>query len=160
MAFDQLDSGHILAQRLDMQLRDAHPAEIIAGAAEAFGDRLALVSSFGAESAVLLHLVSRVNPDMPVLFLDTGMLFAQTLDYRQSLARRLGLSEAMAGDARAWKQRLLRTDAREQGLSLEKLEAQGPQRSPLSPRVLFADGRVKTPSGRVNLMVEEPPNLK
>ena len=60
---------------------------------EAFGDRLALVSSFGAESAVLLHLASRVKPDIPVLFLDTGMLFGQTLDYRKQLAVKLGLTD-------------------------------------------------------------------
>ena len=42
--------------------------------------KVALVSSFGAEAAVLLHLVSRVNPSVPVIFLDTQMMFAETLD--------------------------------------------------------------------------------
>jgi phosphoadenosine phosphosulfate reductase len=93
MAFDPFDAPSVLVQRLDAELRDAHPATIITAALETFGDRLALVSSFGAESAVLLHLVARANPDMPVLFLDTGMLFAQTLDYRRSLAARLGLTQ-------------------------------------------------------------------
>jgi phosphoadenosine phosphosulfate reductase len=81
-----------LARRLASELRDADPAAIIAAAVEEFGDHLALVSSFGAESAVLLHLAARVKPNMPILFLDTGMLFGQTLDYRQVLARRLGLT--------------------------------------------------------------------
>jgi len=71
----------------------AHPLEIIRAAVETYGDELALVSSFGAESAVLLHLASRVKPDIPVLFLDTGMLFGQTLDYRQQLAAKLGLTD-------------------------------------------------------------------
>jgi phosphoadenosine phosphosulfate reductase len=93
VAFDQTDGPRLLAQRLDAELRDAHPATILEAAAETFGDRLALVSSFGAESAVLLHLVARANPHMPVLFLDTGMLFGQTLDYRRSLATRLGLTD-------------------------------------------------------------------
>ena len=93
MAFDQTDARLSLAERLNLELRDAHPAAIIEAAADAFGDRLALVSSFGAESAVLLHLVAQVNPAIPVLFLDTGMLFAQTLDYRRSLADRLGLTQ-------------------------------------------------------------------
>ncbi len=93
MAFDPLDTVHILSERLDAELRDAHPSRIIEAAAEQFGERLALVSSFGAESAVLLHLAARVNPAMPVLFLDTGMLFAQTLDYRKLLAGRLGLTQ-------------------------------------------------------------------
>jgi phosphoadenosine phosphosulfate reductase len=81
-----------LAARLDAELRHAHPRTILEAAIDAFGDRLALVSSFGAESAVLLDLVARVKPDIPVLFLDTGMLFGQTLDYRRQLAARLGLT--------------------------------------------------------------------
>ncbi len=52
---------------------------------------LAVVSSFGAESAVLLHLVASVDPAVPVLFLDTGKHFAETLAYRDTLAERLGL---------------------------------------------------------------------
>ena len=58
-----------------------------------FPGRIAVSSSFGTESAVLLHLVSRVAPDTPVLFLDTGMLFAQTDQYRRALQGRLGLSD-------------------------------------------------------------------
>jgi phosphoadenosine phosphosulfate reductase len=78
---------------LDAELRHAHPSTIIEAAVEAHGERLALVSSFGAESAVLLHLASRVKADIPVLVLDTGMLFGQTLDYRRNLATRLGLTD-------------------------------------------------------------------
>ncbi|HEY0436821.1 MAG TPA: phosphoadenosine phosphosulfate reductase family protein, partial [Phenylobacterium sp.] len=81
------------AARLDAELRHAHPRTILEAAVAEFGDKLALVSSFGAESAVLLHLVSKVKPDMPVLFLDTGMLFGQTLDYRRQLASKLGLTD-------------------------------------------------------------------
>ncbi len=95
MAFDQIDRPRVrqsLAERLDEQLRDADPATIIAAAVAHFGERLALVSSFGAESAVLLHMAAKVDPDIAVLFLDTGMLFGQTLDYRKQLADRLGLT--------------------------------------------------------------------
>ena len=53
---------------------------------------VALVSSFGAESAALLHLVSSVDPTVPVLFLDTGKHFPETLAYRDLLAERLGLN--------------------------------------------------------------------
>ena len=76
---EAIDASTSLAQRLDAELRRAHPLEIIRAAVETYGEELALVSSFGAESAVLLHLASRVKPDIPVLFLDTGMLFGQTL---------------------------------------------------------------------------------
>ncbi len=82
-----------LAARLDAELRHAHPRTVLEAAVETFGDKLALVSSFGAESAVLLDLVSKVKKDMPVLFLDTGMQFGQTLDYRKMLAARLGLTD-------------------------------------------------------------------
>lgn len=78
---------------LDAELRHAHPSTVLESAIEQFGDRLALVSSFGAESAVLLHLAARIKPDIPVLFLDTGMLFGQTLDYRKNLAASLGLTD-------------------------------------------------------------------
>ena len=93
MAYDELDSISDLAGRLDDRLRASDPRDIITAAGETFGSRLALVSSFGAESAVLLHLAAQVRPSIPVLFLDTGMLFAQTLDYRRNLAGRLGLTD-------------------------------------------------------------------
>lgn len=55
--------------------------------------RVALVSSFGAESVVLLHLVSVVAPETPVLFIDTRMLFPETLQYQRDLAERLDLRD-------------------------------------------------------------------
>jgi phosphoadenosine phosphosulfate reductase len=94
LAFDDAPrAGVNLAARLDAELRHAHPRTVLESAFETFGDKLALVSSFGAESAVLLDIVAKVDPAIPVLFLDTGMLFGQTLDYRRSLAKRLGLTD-------------------------------------------------------------------
>ena len=55
--------------------------------------RVALVSSFGAESVVLLHLVSVIAPETPVLFVDTRMLFQETLDYQRELAEKLALCD-------------------------------------------------------------------
>ncbi|MCC5958787.1 MAG: phosphoadenylyl-sulfate reductase [Rhodobacteraceae bacterium] len=55
--------------------------------------RVALVSSFGAESAVLLHMVSRIAPDTPVVFIDSLMLFPETLSYQRELAARLDLRD-------------------------------------------------------------------
>ena len=54
--------------------------------------RTALVSSFGAESVVLLHMVSVIDRSTPVLFLDTEMLFPETLEYQREIAARLGLT--------------------------------------------------------------------
>lgn len=58
-----------------------------------FAGRIALVSSFGAESAVLLDLVARVDPATPVIFLDTLKLFPETLAFRDTLTARLGLTD-------------------------------------------------------------------
>lgn len=74
-------AGRPAEEVLRIAIRDLFPGEI------------ALVSSFGAEAAVLLHLVAQVDPATPVLFLDTGKLFAETLRYRDMLAARLGLRD-------------------------------------------------------------------
>jgi len=55
--------------------------------------RVALVSSFGAESVVLLHMVAMVEPATPVLFVETGMLFPETLAYQHEVAAHLGLRD-------------------------------------------------------------------
>ena len=60
---------------------------------ELFPGRIALVSSFGADSAVLLHMVAEVDPATPVIFVDTGMLFSETLAHRDRLVERLGLTQ-------------------------------------------------------------------
>lgn len=57
-----------------------------------FKGRAAVVSSFGAESAVLLHMVAQVDPATPVIFLDTGKHFWETLSYRSMLIDKLGLT--------------------------------------------------------------------
>ena len=59
---------------------------------ERLAGRIAAVSSFGAESAVLLHLLASVDPAVPVLFLETGKHFPETLAYRDEITARLGLT--------------------------------------------------------------------
>lgn len=58
-----------------------------------YAGRIALLSSFGSESAVLLHMVASVAPSTPVLFINTGKLFGETVRYRQTLASHLGLTD-------------------------------------------------------------------
>lgn len=66
--------------------------EIIAIAAhQEFAGHIAAVSSFGADSAVLLNLIAQVDRNLPVLFLDTGKHFGETLDYRDALVTDFGL---------------------------------------------------------------------
>jgi phosphoadenosine phosphosulfate reductase len=82
------------AASLNDALREASPAEVIAAALRAVGrDKLALVSSFGTESAALLKVMADVDPAIPVIFLDTGWLFEETLAYRDTLITALGLKD-------------------------------------------------------------------
>jgi phosphoadenosine phosphosulfate reductase len=82
------------AAELDRVLRHATPAEVIAAALTTVGrEQLAVVSSFGIESAALLKVVADVDTAIPVIFLDTGWLFEETLAYRDTLIATLGLRD-------------------------------------------------------------------
>jgi phosphoadenosine phosphosulfate reductase len=82
------------ARELDARLTDAQPQEVLETVlAQEFPGGIASVSSFGTESAVLLHMVAQIDPRLPVLFLDTGMLFSETLAYRDQLREDLGLTD-------------------------------------------------------------------
>ncbi len=70
------------------------PQEILTHAIkEQFLDRITIVSSFGAESVILLHMISEIDPSLPVIMLNTGKLFGETLRYRDRLQDRLGLTD-------------------------------------------------------------------
>jgi len=60
---------------------------------DVFKDEICVVSSFGAESAVLLHMVAQIDPTTPVIFLNTGKLFGETLRFRDRLQTLLGLTD-------------------------------------------------------------------
>jgi phosphoadenosine phosphosulfate reductase len=82
------------AEELDQALRNQSPADVIRAALQAVGrERLAVVSSFGTESAALLKVMADVDPAIPVIFLDTGWLFEETLAYRDTLIATLGLRD-------------------------------------------------------------------
>jgi phosphoadenosine phosphosulfate reductase len=107
--FTVIDSGRGIAPRPDTRLdpavrahlsqlqqkaegRDAHGILELALSGE-FAGKTAVVSSFGAESAVLLHLVAQIDPATPILFLNTGKLFGETLRYRDRVQDALGLGD-------------------------------------------------------------------
>ena len=70
------------------------PEDVLARAiGRDFPGRIALASSFGADSVVLLHMLARAAPATPVLFNETGMLFAETLSYQREVAAMLGLGD-------------------------------------------------------------------
>lgn len=148
------------AASLDRELSHASPAEIVASALRTVGrERLAVVSSFGTESAALLKVVADVDPAVPVIFLDTGWLFQETLDYRDTLTQQLGLR-----DVRTIKPRdedLARDDAgRELWLSdpnaccrIRKVE---PLARALEPFSAWFNGRKRFQGGdRANIAVVE-----
>jgi len=60
---------------------------------EVFPGRIGLVSSFGSESAVLLEMVAEIEPTLPILFLNTGKLFGETLRYRDLMQGRFGFTD-------------------------------------------------------------------
>ncbi|MFM9829624.1 MAG: phosphoadenylyl-sulfate reductase [Sphingomonas sp.] len=97
-AIDRVDTGPRFSSadvtRLNERFDRAAPADMLrAVLKEGLAGRTAIVSSFGAESAVLLHMVAVVDAAVPVLFLDTGKHFAETLAYRDTLTARLGLRD-------------------------------------------------------------------
>src|ERR1700679_2249503 len=87
---------HIALPDADLPLlsaEDAGVALLRRAMTEDFRGRIAVVSSFGADSAMLLALVADIDPATPILFLDTQKHFLETLAYRDTLARRLGLTD-------------------------------------------------------------------
>ena len=91
----------VLEESLSLQAKDmlARTAELSAVdflttiLRDEFKDEICVVSSFGAESAVLLYMVAQIDPTIPVIFLNTGKLFGETLRYRDRLQTLLGLTD-------------------------------------------------------------------
>lgn len=81
------------AAAFDADAQALPAAAIVARAIAEFRGRIALVSSFGAEAAALLHMVASIDRTTPVIYLDTGKHFAQTISYREDLARQLRLAD-------------------------------------------------------------------
>jgi sulfate adenylyltransferase subunit 2 len=106
--------------------------------------RIALVSSFGAESAVLLALAAEIDPAVPVIFLDTGKLFGETLTYRDRLIRTLGLTNVRTfkpdpeAEGRQDKAGVLWRDAPNACCALRKVE---PLERALAPYAGWITGR-------------------
>lgn len=91
-------SLEVRAENLDLevdvlndQLAGQSPEQILLWARDKFGDRLAMQSSMQKTGGVLMHMASRVAPEIAVLFVDTGVLFPETLDVRDEYIRRYGV---------------------------------------------------------------------
>ena len=82
---------------LNAKFSDATPREVLEiSINKLFSGQIALVSSFGAESAVLLHMTAQIDPFIPVVFIDTGKLFPETIEYRERLIREFGLQNVQS----------------------------------------------------------------
>ncbi|MHA6334351.1 phosphoadenylyl-sulfate reductase [Qipengyuania sp. CAU 1752] len=95
-AIDRLDAAPRFddqdAVRLNRMFRGSSTQEMLEGVIQDdLAGEVAVVSSFGAESAVLLHLIAQIDPGVPVLFLETGKHFPETLAYRDDLVEQIGL---------------------------------------------------------------------
>ncbi len=96
-AIDRIDTGPRFSDadaiRLNRMFRGSDTREMLnAVISDSLIGDLTTVSSFGAESAVLLHLIAQIDPDLPVLFLETGKHFPETLAYRDDVVEQLGLT--------------------------------------------------------------------
>ncbi|MGJ8651674.1 MAG: phosphoadenylyl-sulfate reductase [Opitutaceae bacterium] len=80
------------APKKDLDLETASAVERVRWAYAQYGDKLVLSTSFGVQSAVMLHLVTTQIPDIPVIFVDTGYLFPETYRFAESLTERLNLN--------------------------------------------------------------------
>ncbi len=88
----QFDTG-LTPACLNARFEGAEAEDVLHTALRLYCGEVAMVSSFGAEAAVLLHMAARINPHVPVLLVDTLMLFPETLQYQQELGRWLGLTD-------------------------------------------------------------------
>ncbi len=77
---------------LNARFEIASPADVVGWAAETFGNQLIMSSSFGADSAVLLHLANNVSPGIRIVFVDTGYLFPETHSFMAELRQRFNLN--------------------------------------------------------------------
>ena len=92
----------IAASRLETRLARLKATSLLRFViGDLYPGRIALVSSFGADAAALLHMVSRIDPGTPVIFVDTGQHFPETLAYRDMLCEKLGLTDVVVAHPRA-----------------------------------------------------------
>jgi len=78
---------------LNLAFEDAHPREIVEWALVTSGiERVSIASAFQADGSCVMHMASQIKPDVPILFLETGYQFAETLAFKERLAEQLGLN--------------------------------------------------------------------
>lgn len=92
MTVATLNQPQLDLEQLNEQFADADAKEVIKWAADTFDDGLVMSTSFGIQSAAMLHLVTSIIPDIPVIWIDTGYLHAETYRFAEQLTQRLNLN--------------------------------------------------------------------
>jgi phosphoadenosine phosphosulfate reductase len=87
----------VLGEKLDLDainpmLETSDPEKIVAWSIARFGDDLIMSSSFGEQAGVLIHMATRIKPDIRIIFVDTGYLFPETHEFMEKLRHRLNLN--------------------------------------------------------------------
>ena len=111
-------TAQLQLEKQNEEFETKKPQEIIAWAVREFSPRLAMTSSFGPESGALLHMVSRIDPSIPVLFLETGYHFSETLEYKNLLVKLFGLTNVI--DLKANPEKKAKVVAEYQGVPYER----------------------------------------
>src|SRR6202166_858659 len=92
----KLFGDQIAASRLETRFAQLKASSLLRLAIEdLYPGRIALVSSFGADAAALLHMVAQIDSATPVVFVDTGQHFPETLAYRDALCETLKLTDVL-----------------------------------------------------------------
>ena len=87
-----IDTPQLDLIEVNQELRDVKAQNLVQWSAETFGDGLVMSTSFGIQAAVMLHLVTSVIPNIPVIWVDTGYLPAATYQFAEELSQRLQLN--------------------------------------------------------------------
>lgn len=148
------------------ELEKAPAEERVRWALEQFGSDVVLTSSFGIQAAVMLHLVSQLKPDIPVIFIDTGYLFPETYRFAEELRQRLNLNiRKYHATTTAAEQEALHGKLWEQGLEglnkyhfINKVEPMNRAISETGAKVWFAGLRRAQASTRKDLRVVQQQN--
>lgn len=88
----QQENFHLELKEINLKLADADATALVRWGAQVFGDGLVMTTSFGIQAAVMLHLVTQVVPDIPVIWIDTGYLPVETYRFAEELSDRLNLN--------------------------------------------------------------------
>ena len=77
--------------KLNKLLGESKPENIILKSIEEFNDKVVYVCSFGTESAIILHMISKINKNFPIILLNTNFLFSETICYKEELLKKFNL---------------------------------------------------------------------